>query len=332
MEQMQTFACGKKSENAESVGNLFNDMSDHYDLLDDLWFSFLFSRLHYMIAKDVIVPYNPRNILDIGCGTGFQSFLHAAVGAQVIGIDLSSDLLKLACQKSEKFDPHKLSLFPSKRAYKKKYDQKIKELLQTRCPTFGKYVKPRFQQGDACNLNFPDNSFDHINCAGSVISFIPDYIQALKEMYRVLQPGGTAIIELESKWNQELLWLLPSWLLKEKYVTHFPWQHLKKFFKSPFETIKSPYSYCDETGKPMQLNQFTRLGLTRELNTIGFQVLKTQRIHSYTNLIPSRILCRETHPKWIENLFLILSRIEEAIPYSLLSSSFVFIIQKQRKI
>lgn len=331
MEQLETLSCGKKSENAESVGNLFNDMSDHYDLLDDLWFSFLFSRLHYIIAKDVIVPYNPRKILDIGCGTGFQSYLHAAVGAEVVGIDLSSDLLKIACQKTEKFDIQTLSLFPSKRAYKKYYDQKIQKMLQTKCSTYGTYVKPRFQLGDACHLEFSSGSFDHINCAGSVVSFIPDYTQALKEMYRVLQPGGTAIIELENKWNPELLWLLPSWLLKERYVTHFPWSHLKKFIKSPFETIKSPYSYCDETGEPMKLNQFTRLGLTKELNQIGFKVLKTRRIHSFTNLIPSRILCRYNNPKWIEKLFLFLIRVEEAIPISLLSSSYVFIIQKNGK-
>ncbi|MFZ5732602.1 MAG: class I SAM-dependent methyltransferase [Pseudomonadota bacterium] len=50
-----------------------------------------------------------------------------------------------------------------------------------------------FRQGDAAALPLPDNTFDFIVCRAAFKNF-GDPLGALHEMYRVLRPGGTALI------------------------------------------------------------------------------------------------------------------------------------------
>ena len=96
-----------------SVADIFNKMAGEYDEIRDLWYAWLYSRLHYFIVRDVINVYSPKMVLDVGCGTGFQSFLYATAGAFVIGIDVARDLIKVAWRKSLSFDPNNgIVLFP----------------------------------------------------------------------------------------------------------------------------------------------------------------------------------------------------------------------------
>lgn len=48
------------------------------------------------------------------------------------------------------------------------------------------------QEGDAQNLPFPDDSFDLVTCQ-TVLIHVPDPAKAIREMKRVLQPGGTLL-------------------------------------------------------------------------------------------------------------------------------------------
>ena len=47
---------------------------------------------------------------------------------------------------------------------------------------------------DATNINFPDNSFDIVIC-NHVLEHIPQYLDALSEINRVLKPNGIAILQ-----------------------------------------------------------------------------------------------------------------------------------------
>lgn len=320
-----------KSKLSERVGQCFDDLSEHYDDLYDLWFSHFFSRLHYYVAKDVILPYAPKKVLDIGCGTGFQAFLHAATGSEVIGIDISSELIAIARKKISKFNPYVLSLFESDKSYKYTYDQMIQKSLQKYCPNFGQYSPPEFRLGDACDLAFPNNSFDHINCAGTVLSFIPNYRKVLSEISRVLKPGGTALIEMESRWTFEMLWYIPDWLLHNKFKTNIPWKLFKEKLKTPFAAIQVPSSWKDDKGKIIQLTQITRWGFTRELESMGFQIKKVRAIHCAPNIIPSTYSCKHNAPIWIQRLYHFLVRIEEKFTNTLIAANLVFIIQKRAK-
>jgi predicted SAM-dependent methyltransferase len=50
-------------------------------------------------------------------------------------------------------------------------------------------------KADICNLPFEDNQYDVILC-NHVLEHIPDDTKAMKELYRVLKPGGMAILQI----------------------------------------------------------------------------------------------------------------------------------------
>lgn len=50
-------------------------------------------------------------------------------------------------------------------------------------------------KADICNLPFEDNTYDFIIC-NHVLEHIPDDTKAMQELYRVLAPGGTAILQV----------------------------------------------------------------------------------------------------------------------------------------
>jgi len=97
-------------------------------------------------------------VLDLGCGAGFDAFVAAsAVGptGRVAGVDLSLEMLAVA---------------ESGRAAVG---------LST----------VEFRQADVEALPFPDASFD-VALSNGVLNLIPDKPAALREVFRVLKPGG----------------------------------------------------------------------------------------------------------------------------------------------
>lgn len=50
-------------------------------------------------------------------------------------------------------------------------------------------------KADICDLPFADSSFDFILC-NHVLEHIPDDTKAMQELYRILKPGGTAILQI----------------------------------------------------------------------------------------------------------------------------------------
>jgi len=112
--------------------------------------------------RDKVVDFaNARNdsrILDVATGTGKQAFAFAKKGYDVIGIDLSEDMLKVANKRN-------------------------------------KYRNVKIEVADAANLSFEDNSFD-VSCVSFALHDMLSSIRekALKEMVRVTKPKGTIVI------------------------------------------------------------------------------------------------------------------------------------------
>ena len=97
-------------------------------------------------------------VLDLGCGAGFDAFVAAElVGREgrVAGIDLSPEMLAVA---------------ESGRAA-------------------AGLSNVEFRQADVEALPFPDASFD-VAMSNGVLNLIPDKPAALREVFRVLKPGG----------------------------------------------------------------------------------------------------------------------------------------------
>ena len=70
---------------------------------------------------------------------------------------------------------------------------------------FGGDDRVTLRQGDAGRLDFPDHSFDSVLCMG-VIDSVPDGPGAIREMVRVLKPGGTLILTFTNLLNPYAWW------------------------------------------------------------------------------------------------------------------------------
>lgn len=102
-----------------------------------------------------------EHVIDIACGTGLVSFRAAentGRDGEVVGTDISDKMIEFAASIAK---------------------QKQQDNLQ-------------FLRMDAEDLQFPDASFDVALCALGLMYF-PDPIKALKEMFRILKPGGRAV-------------------------------------------------------------------------------------------------------------------------------------------
>ena len=114
----------------------------------------------------------------------------------------------------------------------------------------GERMKAPWMQQDACSLSIPDSSFDVV-ISSECIEHVPDPEKALREMVRVLKPGGLIVVTTPNKvWNPVLwltmitgirkfagreIWLFPSAaarILKSEGISDvkfdgchlFPWQ------------------------------------------------------------------------------------------------------------
>ena len=127
-------------------------LAPFYDIV-----TMLFSRIRNKVV-DFADPRNGSKILDIATGTGKQAFAFAKKGYEVIGIDLSEAMLKVANKKN-------------------------------------KYANVKFEVADATHLPFEDNSFD-VSCVSFGLHDMPLFIRekALREMVRVTKPKGMIVI------------------------------------------------------------------------------------------------------------------------------------------
>lgn len=105
-----------------------------------------------------------QTVLDVGTGTGLAAFLageRAGRDGAVIGLDASPAMLAVAGERSAAVG----------------------------------YDFIRWQQGDAAQLTFADESFDAVLCV-QVLMLLPRPDAALEEMRRVLVEGGRVVITL----------------------------------------------------------------------------------------------------------------------------------------
>ncbi|HEY3104246.1 MAG TPA: class I SAM-dependent methyltransferase [Pyrinomonadaceae bacterium] len=99
-------------------------------------------------------------VLEIGCGMGTDGAQFAKAGADYTGVDLTEAAIELARKRFELFG-----------------------------------LKGTLQVADAENLDFADESFDAVYSHG-VLHHTPDIAAAVREIHRVLKPGGRAIVML----------------------------------------------------------------------------------------------------------------------------------------
>lgn len=144
----------------ERVHHVFEKISQNYDKMN----SVISFQQHIKWRNDTMKRMNVRpgsKALDVCCGTGDWTIALAdAVGpkGEVTGLDFSQNMLKVGQEKVVSLNLNQVKLI----------------------------------HGNAMELPFQDNSFDYVTI-GFGLRNVPDYLQVLKEMFRVLKPGGIAV-------------------------------------------------------------------------------------------------------------------------------------------
>lgn len=148
------------SNSKSHVHGVFERIAPRYDFMNDL-ISF---RRHKAWRKFTMKKMNVmpgQTALDLCCGTCDWTIALAEASAtgKVIGLDFSQNMLDIGAVKVEKLGlNNQISLV----------------------------------QGNAMSLPFEDNSFDYVTI-GFGLRNVPDYLQVLQEMRRVVKPGGKVV-------------------------------------------------------------------------------------------------------------------------------------------
>ena len=148
---------------------------------------------------DILGLKTGDKILDLGCGFGRHAFEAARRGANVVALDAGRDEVEgVAATFAAMVEAGELS-------------------------TENLHVAS--VQGDALALPFPDGTFDRVICS-EVLEHIPNDVGAMRELARVLRPGGTMAITVP-RFGPELI----NWALSDAYH-NVPGGHIRIFRKS----------------------------------------------------------------------------------------------------
>ena len=162
-EQIKPYGDGEK---ASQVEQMFDNIVPTYDKLNH--------RLSWDIDKGwrrkaikALAPYQPKSLLDIATGTGDFAILAAQMlkPQHLVGADISEGMMEIGRKKVAALG----------------LDQIV-----------------TFEKEDCLHLSYNSDTFDAVTAAFGIRNFA-DLDAGLREMYRVLKPGGhLSIVELTS--------------------------------------------------------------------------------------------------------------------------------------
>ncbi len=174
----------------------------------------------------------PLRVLDLGCGDGTTAIPLALLGAEVVGIDIATNLVTAGNKRAAEAGLNRLT----------------------------------FQEGDACDLKgVSDHSFDlTVSIFGAM--FAPKPFDVAREMVRVTRPGGRIVM---GNWIPNDTTSFVSQLLKisssfmppppEGFVSPMNWgveTHIVERFgqagvpKENISTVKDTYSFISPDKSP----------------------------------------------------------------------------------
>ncbi|KAA9026128.1 demethylmenaquinone methyltransferase [Niallia endozanthoxylica] len=205
----------------QKVHNVFEKISNHYDKMN----SVISFKQHVKWRSDTMKIMNVQKgskALDVCCGTADWTIaLAEAVGpdGEVVGLDFSQNMLKVG-------------------------KEKVRHLPQV-----------ELVHGNAMELPFPDNSFDYVTI-GFGLRNVPDVMQVLKEMHRVVKPGGMVVCLETSQ---------PT-LFGFKQLYFFYFRFIMPLFGKLFAKSYQEYSWLQESARSFPgmkelANMFGKAGL-----------------------------------------------------------------------
>ena len=137
----------------------FSRIAGRYDATRSLPSQYL-KACYARLSKSGLLP-SQGVILDAGCGTGQVSVPLAELGYQILGVDISAEMIAIS---------------------------------QSKLPGHSPSV---YQVADVCNLPYPDASFDAV-IVSKLFQHVENWQDACRELVRVVKPGN-CIFQINEK-------------------------------------------------------------------------------------------------------------------------------------
>ncbi|AYC29386.1 demethylmenaquinone methyltransferase [Paenisporosarcina cavernae] len=212
----------------EKVHEVFEKISTDYDKMN----SVISFQQHKKWREDTMERMNVQkgsHAIDVCCGTAdWTVALAKDTGStgKVIGLDFSQNMLAVG-------------------------QEKVKEFEQV-----------TLVHGNAMALPYEDNSFDFATI-GFGLRNVPDYLQVLKEMHRVLKPGGMFVC-LETSQSE-----IPVY----KQLFRFYFRFIMPMFGKLFAKSYQEYSWLQESAK----NFPGPKELAKLMETAGYEKIEVKK-------------------------------------------------------
>lgn len=205
----------------QHVHEVFETISGNYDKMN----SVISFQMHVQWRKDTMQRMGVKpgaKALDVCCGTAdWTMALSDVVGptGEVKGLDFSESMLQVGLEKTKNIDNIELI------------------------------------HGNAMELPFDDNTFDYVTI-GFGLRNVPDYMQVLREMHRVVKPGGMVVC-LETSQSE-----IPGY----RQLFRFYFKYIMPAFGKLFAKSYKEYSWLQESandfpGMSALANMFREAGL-----------------------------------------------------------------------
>lgn len=211
----------------QRVHEVFESISGNYDTMN----SVISFQLHKLWRKDTMARMDVQRgskTLDVCCGTADWTIAMAeAVGptGEAYGLDFSQNMLNVGIEKTK--DIPNVTLL----------------------------------QGNAMELPFEDNTFDYVT-VGFGLRNVPDYLQALREMNRVVKPGGKVVC-LETSQSE-----IPVY----RQVFRFYFHYVMPLFGKLFAKSYKEYSWLQESADAFPgVKQLKKMFEKAELENVTFK-------------------------------------------------------------
>lgn len=164
--------------------------------------AYRFEKLHYLPRLVDFEGYRGRSVLDLGCGVGNDLSRFARGGAVCTGVDLA---------------PHSVALARAN------FSQRGLE---------GRFL---VMNGEALELG--DAQFDLVYCH-TVLHFTPHPERMVREIHRVLKPGGEAIVMTVNRRS----WLNAMQRLTKIEIDHLDSPVFRQYTSGEFRRLLAPFA------------------------------------------------------------------------------------------
>ncbi|PID68737.1 MAG: SAM-dependent methyltransferase [Flavobacteriales bacterium] len=203
-------------------------------------------KISYWVRPLIALYYRGNKYTDPINGKSYRKFLPYGYGTQRSNVlspgTLSLErhrLLWLYLQnKTDFFDskkPKKVLQMAPEQCFLKRF-RKLKHIELITADLYSPIVDVK---ADICNLPFEDNSFEIIFC-NHVLEHIPNDKMAMKELYRVLKPGGMGIFQIPMDYNRKITYEDEAITSPEARAKHFgQYDHVRVYGLDYFQRLES---------------------------------------------------------------------------------------------